>query len=121
MKKFFIYFSLAIFTTMGIYVMVIAAGLPRTYDGRNTNVYELQRNSKGVSIENPDGVAEIMVKENLAKTGAVNAVTAIVFDFRGYDTLGESFILLTAISGSFIILRNGKKGRENSDEEKHKG
>ena len=45
------------------------------------------------------------MQENLAKTQAVNNVTAIVFDFRGYDTLGESFVLLIAITGATVILR----------------
>lgn len=120
MRKFFIYFSLAIFTTMGIYVMTTASSLPRTYDGKNTNVYELQRNPKDYSIENPDGVSEVIIKENLDRSGAVNAVTAVMFDFRGYDTLGEAFIFLTAITGVTLILRNEKK-EGSLDEEKHKG
>jgi hypothetical protein len=121
MKKFFIYFSLAIFTTMGIYVMKVAASLPRTYDGKNTNVYELQQNYEKYDISEADGIANVIIKENLEKTRALNTVASVTFDFRGYDTLGESFILLTAISGSVVILRNSKRGRENSDEEKYKG
>ena len=33
------------------------------------------------------------------------AFAAVVFDFRGYDTLGESFVLLIAITGATVILR----------------
>jgi multisubunit Na+/H+ antiporter MnhB subunit len=41
-----------------------------------------------------------------------------VFDYRGYDTLGESFILLTAIAGSFVILsRSGKKSAKKEGED----
>ena len=79
--------------------------IPITYDGRGTDVYELQQNPEDYDTSNPDGVASIMVQENLAKTHAVNNVTAIVFDFRGYDTLGESFVLLIAITGATVILR----------------
>ena len=68
-------------------------------------MYELQQNPEDYDTSNPDGVASIMVQENLAKTHAVNNVTAIVFDFRGYDTLGESFVLLIAITGATVILR----------------
>ena len=32
-----------------------------------------------------------------AETGNNNAVTSIVFDYRGYDTLGEATILFTAV------------------------
>ncbi len=66
--------------------------------------------------ENPDGIASIIVTTNLSETEAINDVAPIVFDYRGYDTMGESFILLTAIAGSFIILKN-MKGREEEAED----
>jgi multicomponent Na+:H+ antiporter subunit B len=34
-----------------------------------------------------------------------DAVTAIVFDYRGFDTLGEEFILFAAAVGTAILLR----------------
>jgi multicomponent Na+:H+ antiporter subunit B len=42
-----------------------------------------------------------------------NAVTAVVFDYRGFDTLGEEFILFGAISGVVLLLRRG--GRDFAD------
>ena len=49
--------------------------------------------------------------ENAAeKTGSANLVTGVLFDFRGYDTLGEATILFTAVIGILTILRvKGKK------------
>ena len=38
-------------------------------------------------------------------TGAVNLVTGVLFDYRGYDTLGEAVILFTAVIGVLAILR----------------
>ena len=38
-----------------------------------------------------------------------NAVTAVNFDYRGLDTLGEEFILFAAVSGLALLLR-GKRG-----------
>lgn len=38
-------------------------------------------------------------------TGAANAVTSIVLDFRGYDTLGEATVILVAIAGALVIAR----------------
>jgi multicomponent Na+:H+ antiporter subunit B len=58
-----------------------------------------------------NGIANLMVNDTMEKTGAINAVTAIVFDFRGYDTLGESFVLFTAVSGASVILRKHKKAK----------
>lgn len=121
MRKFFIYFSLAIFTTMGIYVMVTAEALPKTYDGRNTNIALLQEDIKNYSLENSDGASDIIVKQNLDKTRALNIVNSVVWDFRGYDALGQSFILLTSIAGCAVILGSGKRGGEKPDEEEYKG
>ena len=44
------------------------------------------------------------------KTGSANLVTGVLFDFRGYDTLGEATILFTAAIGVLTILRI--KGRK---------
>jgi multisubunit Na+/H+ antiporter MnhB subunit len=45
-----------------------------------------------------------------AKTGSANLVTGVVFDFRGYDTMGEAVVLVTAVLGVLTILRlKGKK------------
>jgi len=46
------------------------------------------------------------------KTGSANLVTGILFDFRGYDTLGEATVLVTAVLGVLTILRiKGKKDK----------
>ena len=91
-----------------------------TYDGSGVDVVELYNNpGMDVTHDAPDGVASIIVEENLEKTMAANDVASIVFDFRGFDTLGESFILLTAIAGSFVILskpHREKKKKEAGDE-----
>jgi multicomponent Na+:H+ antiporter subunit B len=34
-----------------------------------------------------------------------NVVTAVVFDYRGFDTMGEEFILFAAVVGVVILLR----------------
>jgi multisubunit Na+/H+ antiporter MnhB subunit len=52
-----------------------------------------------------NGVAEVIVEDAIPKTHAKNVVTAVVFDYRGYDTLGESFVLFTAITASTAVLR----------------
>ncbi|MDD5044817.1 MAG: DUF4040 domain-containing protein [Candidatus Omnitrophica bacterium] len=55
-----------------------------------------------------------VVREYLEKgkteTGAVNLVTAVVLNFRAYDTLGEAAVLFTSIIGIVAVLRSpGKK------------
>ena len=49
------------------------------------------------------------VAQGLSKTGAANVVTAILLDFRGYDTLGEATVLFTSILGAVVILRKNPK------------
>jgi multicomponent Na+:H+ antiporter subunit B len=41
----------------------------------------------------------------LPERHATNAVTATVFDYRGFDTLGEEFILFAAVTGVVLLLR----------------
>jgi hypothetical protein len=52
------------------------------------------------------------VEENGPSTN--NAVTAVVFDYRGFDTIGEATVLFAAVSGVLISLRAAlpKKGGE---------
>jgi multicomponent Na+:H+ antiporter subunit B len=42
-----------------------------------------------------------------------NMVTAVNFDYRGFDTLGEEFMLLCAVTGTVVLLR-GSRGEELS-------
>lgn len=43
------------------------------------------------------------------ETGANNAVTGVVFDYRGFDTLGEATVLFTAVAAIIMIFRRLKK------------
>ena len=43
------------------------------------------------------------------ETGANNAVTSVVFDYRGFDTLGEATVLFTAVAGVNLVFRRLKK------------
>ncbi len=55
-------------------------------------------------------MADAYVNGAVEKTGSVNLVTGVIFDFRGYDTLGEATVLVTAVLGVVTILRiRGKK------------
>ena len=49
-----------------------------------------------------------------ALTGASNVVTAVLLDFRAYDTLGEATVILTAIVGALVILRSTRKEERKS-------
>jgi multicomponent Na+:H+ antiporter subunit B len=48
---------------------------------------------------------------------STNVVTAIVFDYRGFDTMGEEFILFAAVVGVVLLLRDIREpsGQRASD------
>jgi multicomponent Na+:H+ antiporter subunit B len=55
-------------------------------------------------------MAKYYIEGAAPKSGSANLVTGVVFDFRGYDTMGEAVVLVTAVLGVLTILRiKGKK------------
>jgi len=50
-------------------------------------------------------MSQVYVEEGARRTGAANMVTGVLWDFRGYDTLGEATILFTAALGVLTVLR----------------
>ena len=119
MKKFLTFVSLAVILFAGITAAFQLAAMPRTYEGQNATVpvAVLQQNPDAYDDSTADGAAAAIVQQNLAKTHAVNDVTSVVFDFRGYDTMGEAFILITAVAGSAVILFTKKAGKEETKDE----
>ena len=45
------------------------------------------------------------IQNGQKETGSNNIVSAVVFDYRCLDTLGEASILFAATAGVFVILR----------------
>ena len=121
MKKFLTFVSLAVILFACLTAAIRMADMPRTYEGQNASVPValLQQSPESYDDSEADGAAAAIVQQNLAKTHAVNDVTSIVFDFRGYDTMGEAFILITAVAGSMVILfsKKDKAGKEETKDE----
>lgn len=63
-------------------------------------------------------ISKAYLEQGVAKTGAVNMVSAIILDFRGYDTLGEATILFTAVISVFAVMRRIGRKTQDSKEEK---
>jgi len=64
-----------------------------------------------------DAPSNTYLREGLDKTGAANIVTAVLLDYRAYDTLGEASVLFCAVVGALSILRRkAKKKPEEPDE-----
>ncbi len=72
--------------------------------------FRLAAGSLDVFGESTLRMADAYLEGAVEKTGSTNLVTGVVFDFRGYDTLGEATVLVTAVIGMLTILRiKGKK------------
>ena len=56
-----------------------------------------------------DEVANRYIEKTIEETGAVNVVAGMILDYRAFDTLGESFVLFTALICSTVLLRQDKK------------
>jgi multisubunit Na+/H+ antiporter MnhB subunit len=50
-------------------------------------------------------VDDYYIQNAQTEAGANNVVTSIVFDYRGFDTLGEGTVLFTAIMGIVALFR----------------
>lgn len=57
-------------------------------------------------------VADRYIEKGLEETGATNFVAGMILDYRAFDTLGESFVLFTALNCVIVLLRRDKKERE---------
>ena len=118
MKKFLTWVSLAVVLFICLTAAIRMNYMPRTYEGQNATVpvAELQQNPAAYDDSTADGAAAAIVQQNLANSHAVNDVTSDVFDFRGYDTMGEACILITAVAGSAVILFTKPAKKEENDE-----
>ncbi len=55
---------------------------------------------------------DYFIKNAQIEVGANNVVTSIVFDYRGFDTLGEATVLFTAVISVVALFRGRKKDEE---------
>ena len=119
MKKWLTYVSLGVILFSCVFAAVTMSGMERTYESSHAavSVYELQQDPESYDDSFASGAADAIVQQNLANSHAVNDVTSIVFDFRGYDTMGEAFILITAVTGSAVILFKKKAEKEDDKDE----
>ena len=57
---------------------------------------------------------DYIIENSQEETGSNNVVAAVLFDYRGLDTLGEATILFTAVTGVLLLLRVTKHKKETS-------
>lgn len=57
----------------------------------------------------PSQMDDYIIENAQKETGTNNVVTSVVFDYRGFDTLGEATILFTAVTGVVMLFRKRKE------------
>jgi multisubunit Na+/H+ antiporter MnhB subunit len=58
---------------------------------------------------NSQAMDQYIIDNTVEETGANNGVTSVVFDYRGFDTLGEATVLFTAVASVVMLFRRLKK------------
>ena len=59
--------------------------------------------------EPPSAMDDYIFENSQWEIGTNETVTAVVFDYRGYDTLGEATILSAAVGGIIILFRKERE------------
>jgi multicomponent Na+:H+ antiporter subunit B len=62
-------------------------------------------------------VADLYLREAMPETSVPNIVTAVLASYRGYDTMGETTVILTAGVGVMVVLGFGRNSRRNRKDE----
>ncbi len=52
---------------------------------------------------------ELINRQTVSQRNVTDAVTAVNFDYRGFDTIGEEFILFISVMGTLVLLRQARE------------
>src|SRR3954470_8374455 len=73
----------------------------------------------------PGPYGDVLNSFAVGERKATDVVSAVNFDYRGFDTLGEEFILFVSVAGAALLLRKiderKEESREESEEEDRQG
>ncbi len=91
------YITLAFLIIMGVFICISLLDMPPFMDPTNpSNLH----------------IADRYIKETPTYYQIPNIVTAVLGSYRGYDTMGETTVILIAAIGVFTLLRNEKGKKE---------
>ena len=68
-------------------------------------------------VDNPIAgeIEQFYVERAFADTATPNLVSAILADYRGYDTFGETTVILTAAVGAMLLLGGARRRGEEGE------
>lgn len=67
----------------------------------------LMLTTKVIPMENSKELYTYYTENFMTETGSMNAVTAIYLDYRAFDTLFETLLLLVSVIGIIYFSRHG--------------
>ena len=65
----------------------------------------------------PGPYGDIINRVAVAETNATGVVSAVNFEYRGFDTVGEEFILFVAATGMAVVLRHLRSERQQDEDD----
>ena len=92
--------------SLAVVLVLVLLGVPM--------LAELPEFGRPVMDRFADAPSSTYLEEGLESTGAANIVTAVLLDYRAYDTLGVASVLFCAVIGALTVLglRAGRRARE---------
>jgi multicomponent Na+:H+ antiporter subunit B len=69
----------------------------------------------------PGPYGDIINAVGTSQRHVTNMVTAVTFDYRGFDTLGEEYMLFTAVTGVALLLRDARGTAANARPKRIRG
>lgn len=78
---------------MVVFMFISAGSLPQIYNPQSAAATH---------------VSDRYIEDAVEETGSPNFVTAVLADYRGYDTLGETTVIFTAGLATVLLLRASK-------------
>ena len=100
------YIPLAVALVTGAALVWGTQGLPR-FGARNAPIHQ--------------HVAPRYLKDSIPVMGIPNVVTTVLANYRGFDTFGETTVVLTAGLGVMILLRGGRRRKKKKKNRKAGG
>ena len=88
---------------MAFMLFISTGGLPVLFDGNSPPA---------------TNVSPRYIEKSHEEIGSPNFVTAVLADYRGYDTLGETTVIFTAGVATVLLLRTGTKHDHDSEADK---
>ena len=82
-------------------------------------IFGIMQMPTGANVNAPayNDIAQHYINNGASETNASNIIAAILADYRGFDTLGETIVLFTSVVAVGSVLRSTKHDKEVRDHE----